>query len=713
MGAVQSRLVINDGMTPALRRINNAMKLMIDNFEAVQRASGRSINTSNLSAAKQEIGKANALLDEMEQQYRELNQQQDSLNKSLSTGTSNAGGLLNKIKGMVGAYAGVQGLQALVGLSDELTSQSARLELIVDDGGSVEALEQKIFASAQSARASYTDTMATVAKLGLTAGDAFGNNDELIKFTELINKNFVIGGASAEEQSAARHQLTQALGSGKLQGDEYRSIIENAPMLAQSIEDYMRNVQGATGSMKDWAAEGLLTADVIKAAVFNSADEVEERFNQMPMTWAQVFTSMKNQAIQALNPLLQKINELANDPNVQNTVNGLINGFAVAANVAAGLFGVICSVYNFMSENWGTIAPIIMGVVTALLLFKAVTIAINAVEAASAAIKGILAAHQMLSTGATLAATAAQYGLNTALLACPITWILIIIIAVIAAIYAVVAAINKATGSTVSATGIIFGAICAVAAAIWNTLLGLINGIIQLVWAVFVEPFLGIIEWVLNVCNGGFNSFGDAVKNLLGNIISWFLSLGKVVTQIIDAIFGTDWTSGLSSLQDEVLSWGKNEDAITISREAPTLQSLTGGAVDRWSYTDAWNTGYSAGESLEDRVSGMFNLEDTLSDAQSSLDAASFGNTLGDIAGDTSDIADSVDKTTEELEYLRDIAEQEAINRFTTAEVKVDMTGMTNRIDSSMDIDGVINQFTAGFVDALSTAAEGVHDDEL
>lgn len=713
MGAVQSRLVINDGMTPALRRINNAMKLMIDNFEAVQRASGRSINTSNLSAAKQEIGKANALLDEMEQQYRELNQQQDSLNKSLSTGTSNAGGLLNKIKGMVGAYAGVQGLQALVGLSDELTSQSARLELIVDDGGSVEALEQKIFASAQSARASYTDTMATVAKLGLTAGDAFGNNDELIKFTELINKNFVIGGASAEEQSAARYQLTQALGSGKLQGDEYRSIIENAPMLAQSIEDYMRNVQGATGSMKDWAAEGLLTADVIKAAVFNSADEVEERFNQMPMTWAQVFTSMKNQAIQALNPLLQKINELANDPNVQNTVNGLINGFAVAANVAAGLFGVICSVYNFMSENWGTIAPIIMGVVTALLLFKAVTIAINAVEAASAAIKGILAAHQMLSTGATLAATAAQYGLNTALLACPITWILIIIIAVIAAIYAVVAAINKATGSTVSATGIIFGAICAVAAAIWNTLLGLINGIIQLVWTVFVEPFLGIIEWVLNVCNGGFNSFGDAVKNLLGNIISWFLSLGKVVTQIIDAIFGTDWTSGLSSLQDEVLSWGKNENAITISREAPTLQSLTGGAVDRWSYTDAWNTGYNAGESLEDRVSGMFNLENTISDAQSSLDAASFGNTLGDIAGDTSDIADSVDKTTEELEYLRDIAEQEAINRFTTAEVKVDMTGMTNRIDSSMDIDGVINQFTAGFVDALSTAAEGVHDDEL
>lgn len=713
MGAVQSRLVINDGMTPALRRINNAMKLMFDNFEAVQRASGRSINTSNLSAARQEIGKANALLDEMEQQYRELNQQQDSLNKSLSTGTSNAGGLLNKIKGMVGAYAGVQGLQALLGLSDDLASQRARLSLIVDDGGSVEALEQKIFDSAQSARTSYMDMMATVSKLGLNAGDAFSGNDELVKFTELLNKNFVIGGASSEEQASAMYQLTQAMSAGKLQGDEFRSIMDSAPLLAGYIEDYMRNVQGATGSMKDWAAEGLLTADVIKAAVFNSADEVEERFNKMPMTWAQVWTAMKDRAIKALDPLLQKINELANDPNVQNTVNGLINGFAVAANVAAGLFGVICSVYNFMSENWGTIAPVIMGVVTALLLFKAVTIAINAVEAASAAIKGILAAHQMLSTGATLAATAAQYGLNTALLACPITWILLIIIAIIAAVYAAVAAVNKATGSTKSATGYIFAVICAVAAAIWNTLLGLINGIIQLVWTVFVEPFLGIIEWVLNVCNGGFNSFGDAVKNLLGNIISWFLSLGKVVTQIIDAIFGTDWTSGLSSLQDEVLSWGKNENAITISREAPTLQSLTGGAVDRWSYTDAWNTGYNAGESLEDRVSGMFNLEDTISDAQSSLDAASFGNTLGDIAGDTSDIADSVDKTTEELEYLRDIAEQEAINRFTTAEVKVDMTGMTNRIDSSMDIDGVINQFTAGFVDALSTAAEGVHDDEL
>ena len=288
MGAVRSQLVINDGMTSALRRINKAMSLMIGNFEAVQRASGQSINTANLNAARQEIGRANAQLDVMEQNYRAINDQQNNLNRGLNTGTKNAGGLLSKIKSVAAAYLGMKGVTATVGLSDTMTSNRARLELIVDDGGSVAELEQKIYASAERARACFTETMATVSNLGLVAGKAFRSNDEIIAFQELVNKNFVVGGASATEQASAMYQLTQAMGSGRLQGDEYRSIIENAPLLAKSIEDYMRNVQGATGTMKDWASEGKLTADVIKAAVFNSADEVEERFNQMPKTWSQV-----------------------------------------------------------------------------------------------------------------------------------------------------------------------------------------------------------------------------------------------------------------------------------------------------------------------------------------------------------------------------------------------------------------------------------------
>lgn len=177
-------------------------------------------------------------------------------------------------------------------------------------------LNKKIYASAMRARAFYTDTAATISKLGLLAGDAFNSNDEMIAFTELMNKNFTIGGASTQEQSSAMYQLTQAMASGRLQGDEYRSIIENAPLLAKAIEDYMRNVQGAEGAMKDWSSEGLLTADVIKAALFSTADEVEERFAKMPMTWGQVWTMASNIAIRALNPLLSAINWVANNISV-------------------------------------------------------------------------------------------------------------------------------------------------------------------------------------------------------------------------------------------------------------------------------------------------------------------------------------------------------------------------------------------------------------
>lgn len=285
MASIKSQMVLNDGMSAVLRKITAALDTTLHTFEQVQRASGQAINAGQIAQARSQLVGANAQLDEMADNYRRAAQQEENLNRGLRSGASAADSMLGKVKNIVATLAAGVGVQKVLGLSDTLASGSARLSLIVDDGGSVDALEQKIMASAQRSRASYLDTMQTVSKLGLQAGDAFSGNDELIAFTELLNKNFVIGGASATEQAAAMYQLTQAMGSGRLQGDEYRSIIENAPMLAGAIEDYMRNVQGATGSMKDWAAEGMLTADVIKAAVFTSADEVEARFAQMPKTW--------------------------------------------------------------------------------------------------------------------------------------------------------------------------------------------------------------------------------------------------------------------------------------------------------------------------------------------------------------------------------------------------------------------------------------------
>lgn len=789
MGAVRSQLVINDGMTSALRRINKAMSLMIGNFEAVQRASGQSINTANLNAARQEIGRANAQLDVMEQNYRAINDQQNNLNRGLNTGTKNAGGLLSKIKNVAAAYLGMKGVTATVGLSDTMTSNRARLELIVDDGGSVAELEQKIYASAQRARAGFTETMATVSKLGLVAGKAFRSNDEIIAFQELVNKNFVVGGASATEQASAMYQLTQAMGSGRLQGDEYRSIIENAPLLAKSIEDYMRNVQGATGTMKDWASEGKLTADVIKAAVFNSADEVEERFNQMPKTWSQVWTSMKNRAIKAMDPVLVKINKLANNAKVQNTINGLVNGFALVANIAAGAFEVISNIYTFMSDNWSTIGPIIMGVVAALLLYKGAVLAITAIETISAVVKGVLAAAQMMQTGATFAATAAQYGLNAALWACPITWIIALIIALIVVFVIFTEQITGAIwwlGALFKNVGL-WIANCGLAA--WQ--------VIKNVGLWFANLGLAIWQVIKNI-GAWFANLGASAWAIIKNTGLWFANLGMGIWNVLKAAasnVGTAfknawigiqigfWTmldvimQGIKSLAEKAnkcLGWmGVNIDTSGLDFASKKIDELNGKKESYESISDAWSEGFNtfAYDSVSDAwnshdygsvgdamgtfdygsVGDAFNTFDTFQDGWGSdayaagaevgagikdwmgdnlsvngilgkmgvstgpetLDPLGYGGTLDDIAGDTSSLAGSSGKTSEELAYLRDIAEQEAINRFTTAEVKIDMTGMNNRIDSNMDLDGVISYLTEGFVDALSTAAEGVHDDEL
>ena len=635
MATIRSQMVLNDGMTSVLRKISGALTTTLDAFEQMQRASGQSINSAQFAAARSQLVGANAELDKMADNFQKAG--------------SKADGLMGKISGIAAGIASIATVQKLVNLSDDVTSVQARLNLLVTDGGSVDELEAKIMASANRSRSAYLDTASAVAKLGLNAGNAFDHDmDQVIAFMEQVNKQFVIGGATAQEQSNAMVQLTQAMAAGALRGEELNSILDSAPGIARAIEQYMGV---AEGSIKEYAAEGKVTAQVVKNALFSVADETNAKFESMPMTWAQVWTMMSNIALQALEPVLTFINWLAN--------------------------------------NIEIIGPLVLGVAAALAVYLIAT-------------KGVAAATKVW--------TAVQTAFNAVMALNPVFLIIMGIILLIALIYAVVAAVNRVTGASTSATGIICGAVLVLAAIIGNTVIGLLNAIIQFIWSIFVEPFLGIIEWILNVCNGGFNSFGDAVANLIGNIISWFLSLGKVVTKIIDAIFGTDWTGGLNALQDKVLAWGKNENSITLDREAPTIDH-------RFEYGDAWSKGYDFGTGVEDKIGGMFNMGDGSGFDMSSMmgdgsgfDMSSMMGDVGSIAGDTGSIADSLSVTDEELEYLRDIAERDAINRFTTAEVKIDMTGMTNKIDGSADIDGIITELTDGFTEALVTAAEGVHE---
>lgn len=676
MATIRSQMVLNDQVTGVLKNITRALDITLHSFEQMQDASANAVDVRLLNQARAGLGEVNLAVREMEENYRRAAQQEQQvtrnirqstqaeqqLNASIRGGNDALDDMVGKAKNLAATIGASVGLKKLIELSDQMTSTTARLNFIVDDGGSVKALEAKIMASAQRSRAAYLDTASAIASMGANAGAAFTSNDELIAFMEQVNKQFVIGGASAQGQAAAMLQLTQAMAAGALRGEELNSILENAPGIARAIEQYMGI---AEGSIKSYAEKGAVSATVVKNALLSIADETNAKFNGMAMTWGQVWTQMGNIALKVTRPLLTAINWLAN--------------------------------------NLSVIGPILLGLGAAFLVFQ---VAAHWTQIAAVATAAYHAVVNLLSigfgvlTGNTAAASAAVFTFNSALLASPITWIIMLIAVVIGLLYGVVAIINKVTGSSISATGLICGAIAVAGAFIGNTVIGLLNALIQYIWAIFVAPFLGIVEWILNVCNGGFNSFGDAVANLIGQIIGWFLNLGKVVTTIIDAIFGTNWTAGLESLQSSVTAWGKNENAITLDKNAPTIDY-------RFEYGGAWAAGNDFGKGIDAKIGGMFNTSG-LGDS-SGFDLGDIAAYTGETADNTGKTADALAVTEEQLEYLRDIAERDAINRFTTAEVKIDMTGMTNRIDGSADLDGVISQLTEGFTEALVTAAEGVH----
>jgi len=705
VATIRSQMVLNDGISGVLKRITNGLSTTLNAFEQVQRASGRAVDVTQIQAARAALAEANRDVDNMAEAYRRAAQQEEVLNRGLRNGASAADGLLGKVKGIVTTLAAGAGAKAVLGLSDQLASSSARLSLIVDDGGSVDALEQKIMASAQRSRASYLGTMQTISKLGLQAGDAFNSNDELIRFTELLNKNFVIGGSSATEQAAAMYQLTQAMGSGRLQGDEYRSIIENAPMLAGAIEEYMRNVQGATGAMKDWSSEGLLTADVIKAAVFNSADEVEARFQQMPMTWGQVWTQMQNKAIAAFDPVLSKLNQVANSERFETVTDGIVSGLATIAAVAGVVLDLLISGGSLVVDNWSWLEPIVWGLVTAFVAYNTVALITNGLNAATALAEGVKAAALAMSTGATFAATVAQYGLNAALLACPITWIVLLIIALVAAFYAAVAAINHFAGTSLSATGIVMGAFAVAGAFIINLILGVVNFVI----GIGVELY-NLIATFANFFANVFNDPVGAIINLFAGMFDFILGIVQSAASLIDTVLGTDMSSAVAGFRNTVAT--KVEEIVGDQVEVMEKLNASDYQIQRIEYGDAWAAGNSLGRGIEDAVGGLFNFdlgaaENYGADSPFALDDIS--NNAALTAANTGATADALTATTEELEYLRDIAERDAINRFTTAEVKIDMTGMQNRIEGGADLDGVISALTDGFTEALLTAAEGVH----
>lgn len=704
-----------DTANAELEQLRSQLNRAVQDQEDLNRAMER----MDVSAANEAYLRLSSTVSNTERYIRDNTDEQGRFNRAIDEGTQGASGLMNMIKGAVAAYASVQTIGKVMDLSDQLTSTTARINLMNDGLQSTQDLQNMIYLSAERSRGAYQTTADAVSKLGLMAGDAFSSSEEIIAFTEQLNKQFTIAGTEAAGIDAAMLQLTQAMGSGVLRGEEYNSILEQAPNIIQAIADYM---EVPKGQLKDMAAEGQITAEIVKNAMFAAADETNAKFESMPKTFNQIWTSFQNNALMAFQPVLQRLNDIANSESFQTFVNGAIEALSMVAGIAVEIFNLITSVGTMIADNWSWLSPIIYGVAAALLVYygrlmlvRGAELALAAVQGVVAVAKGILAAATMLVTGATWAQTTAQYGLNAAMYACPIVWIIILIIALIALFYAAVAAVNKFAGTSVSATGIICGVFMVAAAFIGNLFVALINFVID----IFVVLW-NFIAAFANFFGNVFNDPVGAIARLFFDLVDTVLSLLQSLASAIDTIFGSNLAGAVQGWRDSLGGWvdstfGQGEE-IMAKLNAEDLH------LDRFEYSSAWDAGYSFGEGIDESIANFdpSSLFDTnVPGAGDYADLSNYGSDLGglggigsgvdDIAGNTGAIADSMDITEEDLKYLRDIAEQEAVNRFTTAEISVDMSGMQNNISNGMDLDGVISGLTEGVNEAIDSMAEGVH----
>jgi len=609
LATVKGDIRLNDFMTRNLRNITQAVNMTVSELERMQQKVGKNVDVSGLNRIKETVSKVDI---EIENAVEE----QENLNKKVKETATSYGGLGTAIKTAIGAI----GIQKLVGLSDENTQITARLNLISD--GNTDDLKNKIFASAQRSRADYFSTADVVSKLGMRAGDAFNNTDEIIAFSENLNKMFVVAGASQAEISSASLQLTQALGSGVLRGEELNAVFETAPNVIQAIADYMGQ---PIGKIRELASEGKITADIVKNAMLSATDNINKDFKKMPLTWSQVWTMTMNKLIKLTEPLL--------------------------------------NIISWLAQNWGTLEPIVLGVATAIGTYMAIQLAYNVVAGASAGIEAIHAAGLMLKSKATLGATVAQHGLNAALLACPITWIIIAIVALIVVLIYLWNTNDKVAKAMIFA---------------WDSfLLG-----IQTMALGLKTAFYGILDFIGYFKIGALAIIDGFINGTIDKVNDFIDLLNKIPGVSIDTI---TFTSSLAT--DEAAKFAKEK----AERDAELADDAL--AI----YDKAIEMNATRDERVANRA--------TLDLAGGVDELLNGGLDIGNVAN-VENVEGEVDVASEDLKLLRELAEQQYIQNYISNEPVVYVT--TGDVHENADIDYLVKGITTKIKEEIDTSMEGV-----
>mgnify|MGYP004697764639 FL=1 len=693
MATITTGIQLADNFSAPLMHIVSAVNMTISAMNDMNQSMNAGVNTASLSAARNEIAQATVAAEEFNQTMQQASspindniRRQEQFNQSLQNGASESSNLVSAIKRMVGAYLSIQTAGKILEMSDEITQTTSRLNMMNDGLQSTADLYNMVYVAANDARGSLGDMASVVARFGNNAKDAFSSSAEVVQFANLVQKQMTIAGASTQEAANAELQLSQALGSGVLRGDELNSIFEQAPNLIQNIADYL---DVPIGKIRSMAQDGELSADVVKQAIFAATDEINANFESMPMTWGQMWTVFQNNATMAFQPVLQRLNDLANTDGFQTFATNAINDLAVVAGVVLDIFEGIGSVGTFVSDNWQIIGPIVEGVAAALTVYYG---------------------WQLLSTSATKAAAAAQWIYNAAMNANPAA---IVAISIGALIVLIGILANKFTG-----TGHIA-----------QSVFGMITGGINVVIQYFKNWGLTVADIFIGIWNAGgacatnveiaFHNAISHVQALWYNMLSTALTVVSGICSALNKLPFVDFDySGITGAADNYAS--KAAAAAGNTKDYASVPAAFSKGVKTYdTYQKGWvNDAYTAGAAWGDGVTSK--IKNTLSskatnipnannypNALASSNAATAANTA-DTAKNTAKTANTLSASSEDLKYLRDIADREYVNKFTTAQIKVEMINHNN-VNNDMDLDGMAEHLRSKIEEEMNAAAEGEH----
>lgn len=619
-----------------------------------------------------------------------------SLDKS-SSGVDKLGAKLKSVNSLESGFGKLVGTVATLGavlgalkLSDDISNANARLSMITSNLSEQKDLQAKIMASAKSSRSSYIEMANATAKMRMLASDSFKSNEEALKFTETLQKSLAVSGADKASKDGAFLQITQAMTSGRLQGDEFRSMTENAPMVADAIAKYMGKPKA---ELKELSSKGLITADIVKNALFSASDEINKKFETMPKTFNDVMTEFKNNTIQVFEPISAKITQILGS----DSITKVMSAIGVALLAGANIVGFFVDGIAFLIDNLDILTPALLGVAGAMLVYNATSGIAYMQTIANAIALGTKAMADAIECVQIIALTAAQYGFNAALAACPITWIIIGIIALIAIFYTIIAVINKTAGTTISATGVILGAVFALGSGLYNQFVFMWN-----IVAAFVNFFA-------NCFNNPVASVKILFLDLARNVIDTVATMVRNIENLINMIPGVqvNISSGITNF-----SKGISGEIDRIKKDSGYKDVM--GRMKQVSAGEAYKSGYNIGKGIENKVGSMFKGQkgsgapNLASNAGASpLSSLGTSGNPTNVKGSGKGGAVKVENS-EDLELLRSLAMRDYVARVSqntlAPNINIEFSG---DIHKETDTDSVLSHINNELRDILAVAPEG------